>query len=229
MSKADRRELLVSKAWVQTAALVILCGFFVMGLLTYSNYMDQPPVPKKVVGPGGRTLFTGRDVSAGQQVFLHNGLMEYGSAFGHGAYLGPDYTADYLRRASNLIIEAKGGASSDGASRRTIAELSSDYVRTARAKGASETRVMVRHVLRNALIPVITVVMLSVPTVFAGAVVIEQIFAWPGMGQLAVAAVERQDFPVVIGFAGMVAVCVLISNLIADVLYTVVDPRVRLS
>lgn len=111
----------------------------------------------------------------------------------------------------------------------TIAELSSDYVRTARAKGASETRVMVRHVLRNALIPVITVVMLSVPTVFAGAVVIEQIFAWPGMGQLAVAAVERQDFPVVIGFAGMVAVCVLISNLIADVLYTVVDPRVRLS
>lgn len=111
----------------------------------------------------------------------------------------------------------------------TIAELTSDYIRTARAKGASEVRVMVRHVLRNALIPVITVVMLSVPGVFAGAVVIEQIFAWPGMGQLAVAAVQRQDFPVVIGFAGMVAVIVLASNLVADLLYTVVDPRVKLS
>lgn len=111
----------------------------------------------------------------------------------------------------------------------TIAELGSDYVRTARAKGASDLRVMVRHVLRNALIPVITVVMMSVPGVFAGAVVLEQIFAWPGMGQLAVASVQRQDFPVVIGFAGMVAVLVLLSNLVADVLYTVVDPRVRLS
>src|SRR4051794_32592937 len=94
-----------------------------MALLTYSNYMQHPPVPKQVVGPGGQTLFTGKDISRGQQVFLHNGLMEYGSAFGHGAYLGPDYTADYLRRESNLVIDANGGTRSDGAARRTIAEL----------------------------------------------------------------------------------------------------------
>jgi nitric oxide reductase subunit B len=118
---AERRELLVSKTWVQTAVLVILVGFTIMGLLTYANYMQQPPVPEKVVTPEGQTLFTGKDISQGQQVFLHNGLMEYGSAFGHGAYLGPDYTADYLRRESNLVIAANGGA--DVATRRTVAEM----------------------------------------------------------------------------------------------------------
>src|SRR4051794_24381015 len=94
-----------------------------MALLTYSNYMQHPPVPEKVLTPGGRTLFTGRDISAGQQVFLHNGLMEYGSAFGHGAYLGPDFTADYLRRQANIVKQAYGGDRSDSAGRRTIVDL----------------------------------------------------------------------------------------------------------
>ena len=71
----------------------------------------------------GRVLYTGRDIQRGQQVFLHNGLMEYGSAFGHGAYLGPDYTADYLRRASDLVMRAYGGAASDAAARRTIEDF----------------------------------------------------------------------------------------------------------
>ena len=96
-----RRELLISKGWVQAAVLVFLCGFAILGLLAYRTYTASPPVPKRVVGPSGQVVFTGKDISEGQQVFLHNGLMEYGSAFGHGAYLGPDYTADYLRRAAN--------------------------------------------------------------------------------------------------------------------------------
>jgi ABC-type dipeptide/oligopeptide/nickel transport system permease component len=107
-------------------------------------------------------------------------------------------------------------------------ELRSDYVRTAQSKGASATRVVFRHVLRNALIPVITVVALSLPGLLAGAVVVEQIFAWPGMGQLAVASVGRHDYPVILGFALLVAILVLVSNLIADILYTVADPRVTL-
>ena len=109
-----------------------------------------------------------------------------------------------------------------------ISELRSDYVRTAESKGASRPRVLFRHVLRNALIPVITVVALSFPTLLAGAVVIEQVFSWPGMGQLAVASVGRHDFPVIIAFAMLVSILVLVSNLLADVLYTVVDPRVNL-
>jgi ABC-type dipeptide/oligopeptide/nickel transport system permease component len=109
-----------------------------------------------------------------------------------------------------------------------LGELAADYVRTAVAKGAGPARVLTRHVLRNAMIPIITVVAILVPQLLAGAVVVEAVFAWPGMGQLAVKAVTSRDYPVVVGFALVVAVLVLLSNLAADVLYTVVDPRVSL-
>lgn len=110
-----------------------------------------------------------------------------------------------------------------------ITELGADYVRTAEAKGAPPARVVVRHALRNSLIPVLTVIASNVPQLLAGAVVIEQVFAWPGMGQLAVSSVNQHDYSVVIGFALVIAILVLLSNLLADVLYTVVDPRVRLT
>ena len=100
MERVERRQLLVSKAWVQAVALVLLFGFFVMGLLAYRTYAAKPPIPRRVVDPAGAVLYSAADVQAGQQVFLHNGLMEYGSVFGHGAYLGPDFTADYLRSDS---------------------------------------------------------------------------------------------------------------------------------
>jgi peptide/nickel transport system permease protein len=109
-----------------------------------------------------------------------------------------------------------------------ITELGADYVRTAEAKGAPRRRVVVRHTLRNSLIPVLTYVAANLPQQLAGAVVIEQVFAWPGMGQLAVSSVGRHDYSVIIGFALIIAVLVLISSLLADVLYTLVDPRVRL-
>lgn len=109
-----------------------------------------------------------------------------------------------------------------------ITELGADYVRTAEAKGASPRRVVLRHALRNSLIPVLTAVFSNIGQFLAGAVVIEQVFAWPGMGQLAVSSVGQHDYSVIIGFALLVAVLVLLSNLLADVLYTLVDPRVRL-
>ena len=121
--RQPRREFLISKTWIQAVALVVLFGFFVLGLLAYRTYMAQPPVPDRVVDEQGEVLFTGEDVSEGQQVFLHNGLMEYGSVFGHGAYLGPDYTADYLRRSSDFVRSSFGGASSDAAVRRTIEDF----------------------------------------------------------------------------------------------------------
>ena len=117
VQSSQRRELLVSKGWVQGVLLVVLFGFFVLGLLAYRTYMAKPPTPQRVVDPQGTVLYTAADIHKGQQVFLHNGLMEYGSVFGHGAYLGPDYTADYLRRAANLVTKAHGGAGSDRARR----------------------------------------------------------------------------------------------------------------
>jgi nitric oxide reductase subunit B len=118
-----RRELLVSKGWVQAVALVVLFGFFVLGLLAYRAYSGQPPIPDRVVDPSGRVIFTGEDVTAGQGVFLRNGLMQYGSVFGHGAYLGPDYTADYLRRSALSVRESYGGEGSDEAAVRTVEDF----------------------------------------------------------------------------------------------------------
>jgi nitric oxide reductase subunit B len=117
---AGRRELLVSKGWVQAVALVVLFGFFVLGLLAYRAYSGQPPIPERVVDPQGNVVFTAEDVTTRQGVFLKNGLMQYGSIFGHGAYLGPDYTADYLRRSALSVRESYGGEGSDRAAASTV-------------------------------------------------------------------------------------------------------------
>ena len=82
MRSTGRRALLVSKGWVQAVALVALFGFFVLGLLAYRTYRAKPPTPQRVVDESGRVLYTAADIRRGQQVFLHNGLMEYGSVFG---------------------------------------------------------------------------------------------------------------------------------------------------
>jgi nitric oxide reductase subunit B len=116
---ASRRDLLVSKGWVQAVVLVVLFGFLVLGLLAYRTYQAKPPIPERVVDPSGELVYTARDVERGQEVFLNNGLMEYGSVFGH-AYLGPDFTADYLRRASNFVERSYGGERSDRLSSSTI-------------------------------------------------------------------------------------------------------------
>src|SRR5215204_1274108 len=106
---SGRRGLLISKSWVQAVMLVVLFGFFVLGLLAYRAYSGQPPIPERIVDPGGNVVFTGADVRAGQGVFLRNGLMQYGSIFGHGAYLGPDFTADYLHRSALFVRDRYGG------------------------------------------------------------------------------------------------------------------------
>ncbi len=123
MAPPQPRDLLVSKAWLQAVAVVMLFGFFVLGLLAYETYTGEAPIPAQVVDGNGRALFTRDDILGGQQVFLRNGLMEYGSIFGHGAYLGPDFTADYLRRAALSVLDTHGGEHSDSAHRLTVDEF----------------------------------------------------------------------------------------------------------
>ena len=103
----------------------------------------------------------------------------------------------------------------------------SPWVTVARAKGLSETRVVLRHVLRNALVPVVTLLGLSLPTLFSGAVFIEAIFAWPGVGRVLVEAVLARDYPVVMAATAVSAVLVVLGNLLAELLVRWVDPRVR--
>jgi peptide/nickel transport system permease protein len=105
--------------------------------------------------------------------------------------------------------------------------IHSDYVRTARAKGMHERSVVLKHALKNAAIPIVTVVAMDLPTVFGGALYVEQIFSWPGMGRLFYRAAERRDYPVLMAVIMISAVLIIISNLLADVAYAYLDPRIR--
>ena len=112
--------------------------------------------------------------------------------------------------------------------RGTLLEvLSQDYIRTARAKGLAERVVIFKHALRNALIPVVTVVGLEFGTLLSGAVITETIFAWPGLGQLLVGSILARDYPVVQGAVLLVAITFVFINLLVDLLYAAIDPRVR--
>lgn len=105
--------------------------------------------------------------------------------------------------------------------------LHQDYVRTARAKGLAERLVIVRHVLRTAMLPVITVIGLQFGGLLGGAFIVETIFAWPGVGRLAVQAVTTRDFPIIQGTVLLVAVAFIVSNLVVDLTYELLDPRVH--
>jgi len=104
-----------------------------------------------------------------------------------------------------------------------------DYMTTARAKGLRERIVVSRHALRNAFIPMVTTIGLQVAHVLSGAVIIEQIFAWPGLGLLAYSAILQRDYPVILGVTTMAGAFVIVVNIIVDILYVVVDPRVSLA
>lgn len=109
-----------------------------------------------------------------------------------------------------------------------LEQLSSDYIRTARAKGLSERAVLFRHAFRNALIPILTILGLQFGTLLAGTIVTETIFAWPGIGRLAVEAIEARDYPLLQGCILLIAVSYVLVNLLTDVVYAFADPRVRL-
>jgi peptide/nickel transport system permease protein len=104
-----------------------------------------------------------------------------------------------------------------------------EYVRAARAKGLRESAVIYQHALRNALIPLVTVVALGLPRLFGGAVIVEAVFAWPGIGTLALTALQSRDYPVIMAINLITAVIILLSSLLADMVYAVIDPRIRYS
>jgi len=107
-------------------------------------------------------------------------------------------------------------------------ELEKDYVRTGHAKGLPMIRIVMRHLLRNAAIPVVTVTALEIANLLAGAVIVETVFAWPGLGQLTIQAISARDFMLVQGIVLLGAVTAILLNLMADLLYSLIDPRIRI-
>lgn len=106
--------------------------------------------------------------------------------------------------------------------------LQQDYLRTARAKGIGRFKVIYKHALRNALVPIVTVIGMEIPVLFGGAIIIEQVFSWPGLGLMTMSAISSRDYPVIMGVCLLSAVVVLIGNLVTDILYALVDPTIQL-
>lgn len=106
--------------------------------------------------------------------------------------------------------------------------LQQDYLRTARAKGIGEFKVIGQHAFKNALISIITVIGMEIPMLFGGAVIIEQVFSWPGLGLMTMSAISNRDYPVIMGVCLLSAIVVLLSNLVTDILYALVDPTIQL-
>lgn len=158
-------------------------------------------------------------------------LPAFGAAGFDADFLAPaDRLADRLRHLTlplvTLTLVGVGGTARfvRGA---MLDVAGAPFVTVARAKGLSERSVTLRHVLRNALIPVLTLLGLSLPTLFSGAVFIEAIFAWPGVGRVLVEAVQARDYPVVLAATAVSATLVVLGNLLAEVLVSLADPRVR--
>jgi peptide/nickel transport system permease protein len=142
------------------------------------------------------------------------------------------WSGKILDRLWHLVLPVfvLGVASAAGTARymrnRLLEVLSEDYVLAARARGLKERTVILKHALRNALVPILTIYGLALPFLLGGAVLIEKVFAWPGMGLLAVEAVNGRDYPVILATTMIAAVLVVFGNLLADVTYAIADPRV---
>lgn len=141
---------------------------------------------------------------------------------------------DFFKSLRHLILPAialgwaLSGATTRLARSSMLEELGKDYVRTARGKGLAERTVLLTHTLRNALIPTVTMIGLQLGFLIGGTVVVETVFAWPGVGLLVVDSIFARDYPVVQGIVLVIAVVVVLVNLLVDVIYTVLDPRIRL-
>lgn len=145
-------------------------------------------------------------------------------------YVGIDHFIDVLRHMllPVLTLGLTGIAIYFGLMRASLREsLSQDYITTARAKGLDEGRILARHALRNSLLPVISVAGMNIGILISGAVLVETVFAWPGVGKLVFDAFLARDLPMILGVFIVVSIAVIIANLLTDIVYAVIDPRIR--
>jgi peptide/nickel transport system permease protein len=153
-------------------------------------------------------------------------LPAFGMATGTGPVQLGDHLVHLILPATVLSLELMASLTRYARS-AMLDVLKSDFVTTARAKGLRERRVIWRHAFRAALLPLITIVSLRLPLLVGGAIIIETMFQWPGIGLLAIQAIQQRDYPVLMGLTFLVSALVLASNLLADVLYAYADPRVH--
>ena len=150
----------------------------------------------------------------------------------HGMYAAGTFTSlgDLLRHLvlpAGVVCLSSLGELVKQTRSACLESLGQDYILTARAKGLTDGAVMVRHAFRGSLVPVLTTILSHIPHILGGSVVVEQIFGWPGMGSLLFSAISQRDYPLVMGVTVVVALGVLLTNLLLDLVYGLADPRVR--
>ena len=182
-----------------------------------------------------RAIMIGCTVGQSISILVYIIVFQYVFAFQLGWFpvqgWGQDFVTNLIKfSALPILVGVAVSLAPDTRLYRTffLDEIHQDYVRTARAKGMSESRVMGVHVLRNAAIPIVTNVMIQLPALLAGAFLIERFFSIPGVGREVLLAVERSDFPVIKAVTVYVAMATLVFNLLTDILYKAIDPRVQL-
>ena len=208
-------------AWLAASALALSLGLGLpVGVATAlwrGRFVERLLMPIVLIGQSMPTFWSG--------ILL---IMLFGVALGWLPTSGADSPASVIMPAIAL-----GGLSMATFARITrtavIEELGKDYVRAIRAKGVPRITVVLRHVLRNAAIPIVTIAALEIANLLAGAVIVETVFAWPGMGQLAVQSIQARDFLVVQAVVLLVSITYVALNFVADVLYGVIDPRIKLA
>ncbi|HEY3082732.1 MAG TPA: ABC transporter permease [Chloroflexota bacterium] len=215
----------VGAAYLCSVLLAIPIG--VVSALKRYTFFDQLVTTFAFIGFSVPTFFTGLlliyvfSIQLGLLPFIYDSRVDWSTWEGLGAQI----------RQSTMPIAVLTLFQTATLTRYVRAEmlenLPLDYVRTARAKGLRPATVVGRHVLRNSLIPVITLIALGLPNVFAGAVITEQIFRVPGIGELLIRSIQNSDTPVVMAITFIFSVLVVFFNLVADVVYAVADPRIR--
>lgn len=206
--------------WLAAAALTLALGLgVIVGVLTAvwrGTLVERGLMPVVLVGQSMPTFWSGILLILLFGVALRwlptSGADEWASVIMPAIALGGLSMATFARITRTAVIE----------------ELSKDYVRAIRAKGISRPRVVLRHVMRNAAIPIVTVTALETANLLAGAVIVETVFAWPGIGQLAVQSIQARDFLVVQAVVLLVSLGYVTLNFLADIAYSVIDPRIKL-
>jgi peptide/nickel transport system permease protein len=193
----------------------------IMSATRRNSLWDQSAMLGAVLGQSAPTFFLGIML-----LFVFGGILNWFPIGGRGQ-TGPGDELKHLVLPA-LTLGTFSMARNARLVRSSLLEtLGLDYVTVARSKGVSESAVVLRHALRNALIPLVTVIGLEFGALLGGAIITETVFAWPGVGSLVVRAIGQKDFPVVVGCVTMLAVVFVTINLVVDILYGYLDPRVR--
>lgn len=223
------QRLLTTLFILGSAYVVALCIALPIGILSalkpYSLF-DQIATTLAFIGYALPTFFTGLlfilvfSITLGWLPFIYSSTIEA---------TGLAWVMAHVRQGAMpiAVLGLFEAASLMRFVRASMLEvINQDYVRTSRAKGLSEWRTVLKHALRNALIPVVTIVALQIPTIFTGAVITEQIFRVPGIGSLLIASIESTDTPVVMAITFVYALLVIVFNVLADLIYGILDPRI---